>query len=130
MDSNESLVRESIDDLFNESLLELLRGNDLLSESLPVSLFTVFAVPLLLSVVLDRLLFRDSRLVSRVLEMFFPVILSRLESLVARVVSDFKESLLSFLACGVGGLGAFAFAAPGKGIRLGRLRGDGFISTA
>lgn len=116
--------------MFNESLLELLRGNDLLSESLPVS----FADPFVLSFVLDRLLLRDSRLLSRVLEIFFPVILSRLESLVARVVSDFNDSLLSFLACAVvvvvGGFGAFALATPSKGIRLGRLRGDGFTSTA
>ena len=126
LDSSESLARESKDDLFRESLLELLRGKDLLRESLPASLFVV---PLVLSDVLDRLLFKDSRLVSRVLEeKVLPVRLSRLESLVVRVVSDFKDSLLSFLPCVVGGFGAAAFVAPGKGIRLGRLRGDGFTS--
>lgn len=133
LDSSESRARDSEEDLFKESRLELLRGRDLFRDSLFVSLLFPLLPPpalLLLLPLLVRLLFpRESRFESRALDNDLPQWLSRLESR-GGLVNDFNDSLLSFLPW-LGGLGAAAFAvAPGKGIRLGRRRGEGFTSTA
>lgn len=141
LDSNESRARDSEEDLFKESRLELLRGRDLFRDSLFVSLLFPFPLllpapppPLLLLLLLLLLLVRlllpsESRFESRAFDRDLPQWLSRLESR-GGLINDFNDSLLSFLPW-LGGLGAVAFAvAPGKGIRLGRRRGDGFTSTA
>lgn len=136
LDSSESRARDSEEDLFKESRLELLRGRDLFRDSLFVSLLFPLLLPpplppllLLLPLLVRLLLPRESRFESRAFDNDLPPWLSRLESR-GGLVNDFNDSLLSFLPW-LGGLGAAAFAvAPGKGIRLGRRRGDGFTSTA
>lgn len=112
-DSSESRARDSEEDLFKESRLELLRGRDLFRDSLFVSLLLpfpfpfTFTFPLLppppLPPLLPLLLFfvklllpSESRLESRAFDRDLPPWLSRLESR-GGLVSDFNDSLLSFL---------------------------------
>lgn len=131
LDSSESRARDSEEDLFRESRLELLRGKDRFRDD---SRF-VSLLPLLLPLplLLDKLLLpSESRLESRGFDSDLPP-LSRLESR-GGLVNDLSDSLLSFLP---GGRGTVAngdvvlplVALPGKGMRLGRRRGDGLIST-
>lgn len=102
LDSSESRARDSEEDLFKESRLELLRGRDRLfkDDSRFVSLLPPPTLPLLLPLptLLDRLLLpSDSRLESRGFDNDLPPQwLSRLESR-GGLVSDLSDSLLSFL---------------------------------
>lgn len=108
LDSNESRARDSEEDLFRESRLELLRGRDRLlrDDSRFASLLPppppLPPPPLLLLLplppFLDRLLLpSESRLESRAFDNDLPPPwLSRLESR-GGLVSDFSDSLLSFL---------------------------------
>lgn len=101
LDSSESRARDSKEDLFKESRLELLRGRDRLFKddsrfSLlppPPTLLLLLPLPLL-----DRLLLpSESRLESRGFDNDLPPPwLSRLESR-GGLVSDLSDSLLSFL---------------------------------
>lgn len=107
LDSNESRARDSEEDLFRESRLELLRGKDRLfrDDSRFASLLPPppLPPPLLLLLLplppfLDRLLLpSESRLESRAFDNDLPPPwLSRLESR-GGLVSDLSDSLLSFL---------------------------------
>ena len=78
LDSSESRARDSEEDLFKESRLELLRGRDLFRDSLFVSLL-LFPLPapllllLLLLLLFVRLLFpRESRFESRAFDRDLP----------------------------------------------------------
>lgn len=102
LDSSESRARDSEEDLFKESRLELLRGRDRLfkDDSRFISLLPPPTLLLLLPLppLLDRLLLpSDSRLESRGFDNDLPPPwLSRLESR-GGLVSDLSDSLLSFL---------------------------------
>lgn len=100
LDSSESRARDSKEDLFKESRLELLRGRDRLFKDdsrfslLPPTILLLLPLPPLL----DRLLLpSESRLESRGFDNDLPPPwLSRLESR-GGLVSDLSDSLLSFL---------------------------------
>lgn len=103
LDSSESRARDSEEDLFRESRLELLRGKERLFKddsrfgSLPPPVPLALLLPLLMPFLDKLLLPSESRLESRSFDSDLPPPwLSRLESR-GGLVSDLSDSLLSFL---------------------------------